>query len=207
VRARESRIAEETVSAIDFFGRMIGAIEDGNWYYAGEKLSQLVSTLNSLDAQLGLAVPGGRDVAAYVAEHSQEYRVGRALYGSRPADTTPTGSTVAVADPSTTEPRARQQAAAWHLAHTLLRPLPLMTWELSSHADDTALEGRPDDEHAPAQQADAVRQWAQALNLPDPVAEQAPELPGYMFESQGTRHGVTVRVRVYLAELPADGGQ
>jgi hypothetical protein len=203
VRARESRIAEETVSAIDFFGRMIGAIEDGNWYYAGEKLSQLVSTLNSLDAQLGLAVPGSRDVAAYVAEHSQEYRVGRALYGSRPADTTPTGP-AAVIDPSLTEPRARQQAAAWHLAHLLLRDLPLMDWELASHSGQAVLTGRPCAD-TPAQEVDAVRQWAAALNLPAPVCTAPSGLHGYLFASEGDRHGVTICIRTHLAELPADG--
>jgi hypothetical protein len=112
-----------------------------------------------------------------------------------------------VIDLGLAEPRARQQAAAWHLAHTLLHPLPLMAWELSSHAGDTALEGRPGNEHTPAQQADAVRQWAHALNLPDPVVVPSPELLGYMFESKGDRGGVTIRVRVYLAELPADGGR
>jgi hypothetical protein len=76
-RAREERIAEETVSAIDRFSRMLGAIETGNWRSASDEASQLMRVLGRLADQLDLSVPGsGYDVAAYVAEHSQAYRVG-----------------------------------------------------------------------------------------------------------------------------------
>ncbi|MEV7805079.1 hypothetical protein AB0O28_19220 [Microbispora sp. NPDC088329] len=84
---REMRIAEETVSAIDFMSRMIGAIEDGNWRYAADKLGQLDRTLETLSKQLARKdyQAAGPGVAAYVARESQHYRIGRALYG-RPAE-------------------------------------------------------------------------------------------------------------------------
>ncbi|RCG21940.1 hypothetical protein DQ384_36385 [Sphaerisporangium album] len=80
---RETRIGEETVCSIDFFSRLIGAIEDGNWRYARDKLRQLQNTLATLAAQLNRTGPAsGAPVAAYVAKHSQHYRIGRALYGA-----------------------------------------------------------------------------------------------------------------------------
>ncbi|RVX39114.1 hypothetical protein EDD27_1456 [Nonomuraea polychroma] len=83
--AREARIAEETVSAIDFFSRLLGAIEDGNWYYARDKLRQLKQRLERLGEQLARTdqPASGPPVAAYLAEHSRHYRIGGALYGTR----------------------------------------------------------------------------------------------------------------------------
>lgn len=79
---REVRIAEETVSAIDYMSRLLGAIETGNWCYASDKADQLMRTINNLAGHLDLTGPAdGQAVAAYVAEHSQHYRIGRALYG------------------------------------------------------------------------------------------------------------------------------
>lgn len=82
MRAREERIAEDTVAALDFMSRLLGAIEAGNWHYAGEKLGQLTRTLASLDAQLSRTdqQAAGPPVAAAVVKHSQSYRLGRALY-------------------------------------------------------------------------------------------------------------------------------
>lgn len=81
--AREMRIAEETVSAIDFMSRLIGGIETGNWHYAADKLHQLTRALDQLGTELDRKDQhaAGPPVAAYVAEHSQHYRIGRALYG------------------------------------------------------------------------------------------------------------------------------
>ncbi|MEV4059693.1 hypothetical protein [Nonomuraea dietziae] len=101
---RETRIAEETVSAIDFMSRMLGAIEDGNWYYARDKLGQLSRALNNLDTQLSRTeVADGKPVAAYVAEHSRHYRVGKALYGA--------------AEPPTDAPEISPETAAHVLHH------------------------------------------------------------------------------------------
>ncbi|MDH2425735.1 hypothetical protein [Sphaerisporangium sp. TRM90804] len=78
---RETRIGEETVSALDYFSRLIGAIEDGNWRYARDKLRQLQNTLATLAAQLDRKSPAaGPPVAAYVARESLHYRIGKALY-------------------------------------------------------------------------------------------------------------------------------
>ncbi|MEU8196371.1 hypothetical protein AB0C10_21545 [Microbispora amethystogenes] len=84
---REARIAEETVSVIDFMSRMLGAIEDGNWHYAADKLGQLDRALENLRKQIARKdyQAAGPVVAAYVARDSQHYRIGRALYG-RPAE-------------------------------------------------------------------------------------------------------------------------
>ncbi|WP_157251077.1 hypothetical protein [Nonomuraea typhae] len=103
--SRETRIAEGTVSAIDFFSRLIGAIESGNWHYADDKLSQLGRTLGELDQQLTRTdqPASGQPVAAYVAEHSQHYRIGRALYGT-PKE-------------RATEPEIRPEVAAHVLHH------------------------------------------------------------------------------------------
>ncbi|MFI6819225.1 hypothetical protein ACIBG7_43040 [Nonomuraea sp. NPDC050328] len=80
---REARISEDAVSAIDYMSRLIGAIEDGNWYYAADKLGQLNRTLTRLEVELDRKdlSAAGPPVAAYVAEHSQRCRLGRALYG------------------------------------------------------------------------------------------------------------------------------
>lgn len=88
---REVHIAEETVRAIDFFSRLIGAIEDGNWHYGHDKLGQLVRALGELDMQLSRTDQAavGRPVAAYVGEHSQHYRIGKALYGIPAAPASP----------------------------------------------------------------------------------------------------------------------
>lgn len=80
---RETRIAEETVSAIDFFSRLVGAIESGDWRYARDKLGQLQPTLEQLGRQLSRTErAAGPPVADYVAKESQHYRIGRALYGT-----------------------------------------------------------------------------------------------------------------------------
>jgi hypothetical protein len=102
---REIRIAEETVSAIDFFSRLIGGIEDGNWRYSRDKLRQLTDTLETLGAQLNRTGPAsGKPVAAYVAENSQGYRIGRALYGTRQK-------------PPAADPEIRPEVAAHVLFH------------------------------------------------------------------------------------------
>lgn len=82
---RETRIGEETVSAIDFMSRLLNAIEAGNWHYAGEKMHQLRRTLETLDKQISRKdqPAAGAPVAAYVARESLHYRIGRALYGQQ----------------------------------------------------------------------------------------------------------------------------
>ncbi|MGP3914378.1 hypothetical protein [Nonomuraea sp. 10N515B] len=87
---RETRIAQETVSSIDYMSRLLGAIEGGNWVYAADKLRQLRGSLDNLDKELrckGLA--HGAAVEAYVVEHAQDYRIGRALYGEAARPTSP----------------------------------------------------------------------------------------------------------------------
>jgi hypothetical protein len=86
--AREERIAEETVSAIDFMSRMIGAIEDGRWSYASDKLAQLARTLETLSKQLDRKdqTADGGPVAAAIRRESRHYRIGKALYGGQAAD-------------------------------------------------------------------------------------------------------------------------
>lgn len=83
MNGRESRIAEETVSAIDFTSRLLGAVEDGNWQYAGDKLGQLTRALKVLEQQIARTdqPAAGAPVAQYVSRASRHYRLGKALYG------------------------------------------------------------------------------------------------------------------------------
>lgn len=82
--AREQRIAEETVSTIDFASRLLGAIEGGNWNYAVDKSRQLQRTLKALDtALLRTDRAAAGPVAAIVRRGSRHYRIGKALYGDR----------------------------------------------------------------------------------------------------------------------------
>ncbi|MBP2704472.1 hypothetical protein JOL79_11665 [Microbispora sp. RL4-1S] len=109
INPREARIAEETVSAIDFTSRMLGAIEDGNWYYARDKMRQLQNTLANLARQLDRndQPAAGPGVAAYVTRNSQSYRIGRALYGQAESgvvsQVSPLGSAEDVNQPITPE--------------------------------------------------------------------------------------------------------
>ncbi|WP_214327884.1 hypothetical protein [Nonomuraea sediminis] len=88
---RETYIAEATVAAIDFTGRMLGAIEDGNWSYAKDKLSQLYRALDQLDTQLARTSPAaaGTPVAEHIRRESRHYPIGKALYGTPPAAASP----------------------------------------------------------------------------------------------------------------------
>ncbi len=87
--ARETRIGDETINAIDYFSRLVGAIEGGDWRYSRDKLRQLQATLADLALQLDRKGPAaGPPVAAFVAEYSQHTRIGRALYGSNPTPQT-----------------------------------------------------------------------------------------------------------------------
>lgn len=89
--AREARIAEETISAIDFMSRLLGAIEDGNWHYAGDKLGQLTRTLETLGKQVARKdqPAAGPPVEAAVRQGAIHYRIGKALYGGRRAAAVP----------------------------------------------------------------------------------------------------------------------
>jgi cobalamin biosynthesis Mg chelatase CobN len=51
---RKGRIRDNTVSLIDHTGRVLQAIEQGNWHYAGEKLHQLRRTIDQLAAEVDL---------------------------------------------------------------------------------------------------------------------------------------------------------
>lgn len=84
MNAREMRIAEETVSAIDHMSRLLGGIEDGNWHYAGDKIPNLIDALSTLRVNLARTdqVATGPSVAAAVRRESRHYRIGKALYMS-----------------------------------------------------------------------------------------------------------------------------
>lgn len=85
--AREARIAEETVSAIDFMSRLLGAIETGRWTYALDKLGQLQRPLKSLGVYLAQddQTAKGARVDALVRREARHYRIGKALYGDSSA--------------------------------------------------------------------------------------------------------------------------
>lgn len=99
--------------------------------------------------------------------------------------------------------RHRQQIAAANLAHSLTHDLPDMGWELTTHPEEPALMGIPDQRYTPEQEADAVRQWAAALSLPAPVWEPSEDGIGGMYWSTGLAwSGVGVSVRVFLEKPP-----
>lgn len=51
---RKSRIVDNTVSVIDYTGRVLHAIEQGNWHYAGGKLHQLRRAVDELAEEVDL---------------------------------------------------------------------------------------------------------------------------------------------------------
>ncbi|WP_219512883.1 hypothetical protein [Nonomuraea ceibae] len=110
---REQRIAEETVSAIDYMSRMLGAIEDGRWSYALDKLEQLVRPLERLGMQLSRReeTAKGPQVAALVRQESRHYRIGKALYGE------PNPAAAATPAPPRPAPLARVLRAAARPEH------------------------------------------------------------------------------------------
>jgi hypothetical protein len=99
--------------------------------------------------------------------------------------------------------RHRQQVAAAFLAYLLTRDLPLMEWELSTHPQEPALLGRPCQEYTPAEEADAIRQWAAATGLPAPTYTPDDGIGG-MYESHGAHQSVLIRVHAWLQDPPRE---
>lgn len=89
--AREARIAEDTVGAIDVFSRLLGAVETGRWHYAADKSRQLTKKLDALSVTLARTdqAASRQIVEAIVRRDSQPYRIGQALYGDRAAAAEP----------------------------------------------------------------------------------------------------------------------
>lgn len=54
VFVRKGQIVDDTVSLIDYTGRVLHAIEQGNWHHAGEKLHQLRRAVDQLEAHIDL---------------------------------------------------------------------------------------------------------------------------------------------------------
>ncbi|MFI1890423.1 hypothetical protein [Streptomyces jumonjinensis] len=90
----ENNLAEEYARVIDHFGRIAGAIEDGNLYYAWDKVSGLRSALNDFEARLGKEVTEGGEtfqrfagqdldgaaVATAAVAFARSHRAGRLLH-------------------------------------------------------------------------------------------------------------------------------
>ncbi|MFF0867660.1 hypothetical protein ACFYUV_38265 [Nonomuraea sp. NPDC003560] len=95
-----------------------------------------------------------------------------------------------------TDLRRRQQTAAEHLAHWLTHPL-------TTHPDEPALIGKAEDFDPDG--ADTISRWAAALGLPAPTWEPSIDHLGGTYESQGIVSTVTVRVSVFLDQLPGGG--
>ncbi|MGX1956076.1 hypothetical protein ACWIGY_38055 [Streptomyces anulatus] len=90
----ENNLAEEYARVVDHFGRIAGAMEDGNLYYAWDKVSGLRSALDAFEARLGEEVTddgetfkrfAGRDLdgaktATAAVAFARSYRAGRLLH-------------------------------------------------------------------------------------------------------------------------------
>jgi hypothetical protein len=90
----ENNVAEEYVRLVDHFGRISGAIEDGNLRYAWDKVSGLRSALDAFEARLGKEVTedglifqrftgdklDGQKVATAAIALAQDHRAGRLLH-------------------------------------------------------------------------------------------------------------------------------
>ncbi|MDX2692181.1 hypothetical protein [Streptomyces ipomoeae] len=90
----ENNLAEEYARVVDHFGRIAGAIEDGNLHYAWDKVSGLRSALDAFEARLGKEVTtdgetvqrftgqnlDGAKVATAAAAFARSHRAGRLLH-------------------------------------------------------------------------------------------------------------------------------
>lgn len=96
-QARAERIAEDTAQLIDYTSRVLGAVENGNWHYAADKIRGLRDALDSLERHLdgddpnqhgSLRLIDGATVWATVAEQARHYWLGRAIFGGERAGRT-----------------------------------------------------------------------------------------------------------------------
>lgn len=90
----ENNLAEEYARLVDHFGRIAGAIEDGNLYYAWDKVNGLRSALAAFEARLGTEVTedgetfqrftgqglDGQKVATAAVAFARSHRAGRLLH-------------------------------------------------------------------------------------------------------------------------------
>lgn len=90
----ENNLAEDYARLVDHFGRIAGAIEDGNLYYAWDKVSGLRSALAAFEARLGEEVTesgetfqrftgqdlDGQKVATAAIAFSRSHRAGKLLH-------------------------------------------------------------------------------------------------------------------------------
>lgn len=98
VQARETRIVEDTTQLIDYTSRVLGAIEGGNWRYAGDKIPALRDVLDRLAREVDLAEHAaelrqikGDVVWSRVAVYAGDYWLGRVIFAV-PAKSRPTVS-------------------------------------------------------------------------------------------------------------------
>ncbi len=75
----ENTLAEEYARLVDHFGRVAGAMEDGNLRYAWDKIDGLRGALESFDACLDKGLDGPKVATAAVA-FARQHRAGRLLH-------------------------------------------------------------------------------------------------------------------------------
>lgn len=90
----ENNLGEEYARLVDHFGRIAGAMEDGNLYYAWDKVSGLRSALAAFEARLGAVVTedgetfqrftardlDGQKVATAAVAFARAHRAGKLLH-------------------------------------------------------------------------------------------------------------------------------
>lgn len=120
-QARATRIAENTTSLIDYTSRILGAIEDGTWYHAWDKLHGLRRAVEALDRDLDpskhtteLACVRAAAVWPMVCREARHYWLGQAVLSWRRSIST---------DRETVTATARQALADYRApAHTVNHP-------------------------------------------------------------------------------------
>lgn len=105
-QARQMRIVENTAALLDYTSRYLGAVEAGNWHYAGEKLPPLRAAVDRLEQQLDpthmdeLRHIKGVTVWGKVAALASGHWLGRLLFGTaRKVNTRPQARPNPIKDP------------------------------------------------------------------------------------------------------------
>lgn len=92
----ENNLAEDYARLVDHFGRIAGAMEDGNLYYAWDKIDGLRSALAAFEARLGEEVTedgetfqrftgqdlDGAKVSTAAVAFARSHRAGRLLHSA-----------------------------------------------------------------------------------------------------------------------------
>jgi hypothetical protein len=88
LRDTETQIAECMAGVLDFLSRLQSGLEQGNWYYAQDKIPDLIRSAERLRTALNTALrtpharrkPRPSHVIAAISQFARHYHAGRVLY-------------------------------------------------------------------------------------------------------------------------------